>query len=88
MFLEIGMFLAFTVMCLLLATFVPFKKLFSMDKPVRQGAGVRERAGGREGGRDGGRGGGREEARGREGARERGRDGGMEGGRDGEGLTG
>ncbi|PNW86700.1 hypothetical protein CHLRE_02g095086v5 [Chlamydomonas reinhardtii] len=33
LFLEIGMFLAFTVMCLLLATFVPFKKLFSMDKP-------------------------------------------------------
>ncbi|PNW86699.1 hypothetical protein CHLRE_02g095085v5 [Chlamydomonas reinhardtii] len=34
LFLEIGMFLPFTVMCLLLATFVPFKKLFSMDKPV------------------------------------------------------
>ncbi|KAG2427660.1 hypothetical protein HXX76_012309 [Chlamydomonas incerta] len=33
LFLEIGLFLTFVTMCLLLATFVPLKKLFSMDKP-------------------------------------------------------
>ncbi|KAG2428566.1 hypothetical protein HYH02_014370 [Chlamydomonas schloesseri] len=33
LFLEIGLFLFFVVLCLALATFVPAKRLFNMDKP-------------------------------------------------------
>ncbi|GIL97171.1 hypothetical protein Vretimale_2905 [Volvox reticuliferus] len=33
LFLEIGLFLLFSAMCLTLATFVPFKRVFGFDKP-------------------------------------------------------
>jgi hypothetical protein len=35
LFIEIGLFLFFTAMCLGLGTFVPMKRIMGMDKPVR-----------------------------------------------------
>ena len=35
LFIEIGLYLAFTAMCLSLGTFVPVKRVMGMDKPVR-----------------------------------------------------